>query len=176
MSSSRSSVGEHAERGLDEPEPLLHVHAPGAVDDERDVRPRPVVLVDLLRGDRDPDPLPLLVAARVEPALDPDPERAVLGRLVAVVERVDPLLGPHGLGRRPDAVGEQRLRDRERAGVHVERERRLRVGPGVDGAAHAVVDERRVVERVGAAPARSGIGEEAVPDVPLADWSAADSS
>ena len=64
--------------------------------------------------------------------VDGDGEVGVGGRSVAVVEGVDPLLGPDRVGLGPVALGEERLGDVERAGVDVEGERRLAVVGGGD--------------------------------------------
>ena len=84
-----------------------------------------------------------------ERSLDAEGQAGAGRRRIAVVEGVDPLLGPDRVGLGAVALGEEPAGDMERSGVDVEGERRFAVGGGGDEARVAGVDEHVVVERAG---------------------------
>jgi len=108
---------------------------------------RAVLFGDLTGADADADQAGAVAGTEGLPLLDGHAEILLGRRLVAVVEGVHPLLDPDRRPRREDILLEQRARDRVRAGVHVEPERREWIPGGIYEAARPGVDERVVVQQ-----------------------------
>ena len=146
-------LGEQGDRALNQTQPAADVHAAGAVDDQGEVHRRPVLGGQLTRGHRDPHLLGAVVERWRQTRLRPQREVGLGRGRVVVRQRVDPLLGAHGLGRRAEALGGERLGHPERAVVDVEREGRLRVdasGPR----SHSCRRRRRCCPRGARVPGR----------------------
>ena len=146
------ALGQQRERVPDQAQPVAHAHRARPVDDQSEVHRRTLLGLQLARGDGHPHDLGARLVRGPDAGLRADVEVVLGRRRVAVVEGVDPLLDAHRL--RGDAVRrDHRLRHPVGPVVHVQRERRLRVGGRVGVAAHALVLER--VPRAGhAGPVR----------------------
>ena len=135
------ALGEQLEGVAHQGGPVAHGHAARPVDDQGQVHRRPLLGRHLAGGHGDPHHLAQRAGAGPDARLGAHGEVGLGRRRVAVVEGVDPLLRAHRLRRRAHAIGDEGLRHAVGAVVHVEGERRPRVGGGVDGPADALVLE-----------------------------------